>query len=238
MPNNYFQFKQFKVEQQKCSMKVCTDACIFGSIISSYSNGEINHVLDIGTGTGLLALMYVQKNLNAIIDAIEIEENAFTQAKENFNCSLWKDRLNAIHADVRDFVSLKKYDFIICNPPFFQNDLKSDKKNINLARHDEGLNLKELISLIPAHLNEKGVFGILLPYHRIEYFETLAEEQGLFVQQKILIRQTPFHNFFRGILILSFTKKSTGIRELTIKDSQGNYTKEFVELMKDYYLNL
>ena len=127
MPNNYFRFKEFIIHQDKCSMKVCTDAGIFGAWVANCQLPVAN-CLDIGTGTGVLSLMFAQKNANAIIDAIEIEENAFDQAKENFLISKWSDRLNIFHTDAKDFVSEKKYDLIISNPPFYENELQSTEK--------------------------------------------------------------------------------------------------------------
>ena len=226
-------------------MKVCTDACIFGSWIAQKIEAQptFANCLDIGTGTGLLSLMVAQKNPYVIIDAVEIEENAFEQAKENFYDSEWSDRLHIYQTDIKNFISEKKYDLIICNPPFFENELKSDKKNKNIAKHDEGLSLKELIPVIRKYLSDKGIFAILLPYHRIKYFETLAEENNFFVQEKLLIKQTAKHNFFRGILFLKVSGHfkwpdtcENKTNELIIKDEEVNYTNEFIELMKDYYL--
>ncbi len=241
MPNNYFRFKEFIIYQDKCSMKVCTDACIFGAYVARViSNFElqISNCLDVGSGTGLLSLMVAQKNPDIIIDAVEIEKNAFHQAKENFLISKWNDRLNMFHSDVKDFVSPKKYDVIISNPPFYQNELPSTEKNKNIARHDEGLTLKDLITTIEKYISDTGIFSVLLPYQRIKFFEDLAEEKKFFLQEKLLIRQTPSHNFFRGILFFSNSKTDTKTNDLIIKSAEGNYTNEFTELMKEYYLKL
>jgi tRNA1Val (adenine37-N6)-methyltransferase len=224
-------------------MKVCTDACLFGSMLPTFGGKEekITDVLDIGTGTGLLSLMYAQKNSDAIIDAVEIEEKASEQAKENFESSPWKERLKVFHTDVKALAPTKKYDLIICNPPFYENDLLSNEKNKNIAKHDQGLTLKELINIIPANLADTGTFAVLLPFHRVEYVEHLAEENKIFLKEKILVRQTPAHNFFRGILFFSKTQSSsaaTKTPELTIKDKEGNYTAAFTDLLKDYYLQL
>jgi tRNA1Val (adenine37-N6)-methyltransferase len=240
MPNDYFQFREFIIQQGKCSMKVCTDACLFGSLlpVSSKNAKPINRVLDIGTGTGLLSLMYAQRNIHAVIDAVEIEKNAYEQAKENFKRSKWNDRLKIFHADIKNFVPGKKYDLIITNPPFYENELLSTEKNKNIAKHDEGLTLKDLIGIIEKHLTHTGIFAVLLPYHRIKYFEELAAGNNFFAQERILIRQTPTHNFFRGILFFRNTASDPQTRELIIKNNNGNYTEKFSELLKDYYLKL
>jgi tRNA1Val (adenine37-N6)-methyltransferase len=240
MPNNYFQFKQFKIYQGKCSMKVCTDACIFGAWISNeVMRGELKVMscLDIGTGTGLLSLMIAQKN-NFEIDSIEIELNAFEQAKENFKNSPWNERLKIFNADAKKFISTKKYDLIICNPPFFENDLLSGKENSNLAKHNAGLTLSALLSSIKNNISSDGQFAVLLPYYRTKYFEKLVEANQFHLNKKLLIRQTPSHDFFRSILLFSKRNSGTNTSELIIKNSEGNYTDEFINLLKDYYLNL
>lgn len=222
-------------------MKVCTDACLFGASVAEKVSGDRSRVtecLEIGTGTGLLSLMYTQKNPNTIVDAIEIEESAYEQAKENFAISKWKDQLRIFHIDAKYFVSLKKYDLIISNPPFYENELSSKEKNKNIAKHDEALTLKDLISIIKTHLSSTGYFAVLLPYHRIKHFEYLAEKNNFFLIDKLLIRQTPTHNFFRGIVSFSTSEASAITNELTIKSHEGNYTNEFIVLMKDYYLKL
>jgi tRNA1Val (adenine37-N6)-methyltransferase len=221
-------------------MKVCTDACIFGAWIAkkAYSSGfPIADCLDIGTGTGLLSLMFAQKNPYTKVDALEIEANAHAQANENISHSGWNDRISAFNLDARNFVSEKKYDLIISNPPFYENELSSAEKNKNIAKHDEGLTLKDLITIIKNNLSVTGYFAILLPYHRLKYFEGLAKENNFFLQEKLLIRQTSMHNFFRGILFFSNTKTEQQTTQLTIK-IDDEYTKEFIELLKDYYLTL
>ena len=152
-------------------MKVCTDACILGAwVANKIFNGEISasSILDIGAGTGLLSLMLAQKS-TATIDAVEIDGNAFDQAARNFKQSPWSERLRAFHGDIMIF-DLIKYDFIISNPPFYQGDLVSPQQNRNTAKHDELLNLGELLSAMKKLVNTSGSFAVLLPYHRINYF--------------------------------------------------------------------
>ncbi len=222
-------------------MKVCTDACIFGAWVAERVTGyrlAVPNCLDIGAGTGLLSLMFAQKNYSAIIDAIEIEENTYEQAKQNFLNSKWNDRLKVFHTDIKNFIAQNKYDLIICNPPFYENELLSGEQNKNLAMHDKGLTLNNLITIIKTHLAVTGCFAILLPFYRIEYFKDLAEQHNLFLREKLLIRQTPSHDFFRGILFFSNTKVDVKTNELTIKNNEENYTQELTDLLKEYYLKL
>ncbi|MEO5649914.1 MAG: methyltransferase [Ginsengibacter sp.] len=238
MSNSYFQFKQFKIEQEKSSMKVCTDSCLFGAWVAHKIEKKIinpSSVLDIGAGTGLLSLMLAQKS-NAIIHAVEIEENSFEQAKENFASSPWHQRMRAFHQDIKEWENKLKYDLIISNPPFYENDLKSNHANKNLAKHHDGLTLKELIQSIKNNMSGNGNFATLLPYHRVAGFADAAMENGFYVQEELLVKQNPKHSFFRGILLFGKKEKSKIHYELTIKNEQGKYTNEFQELLKDYYL--
>ena len=236
MANNYFRFKQFIIHQGKCSMKVCTDACIFGAWLANYCF-DATVCLDIGAGTGLLSLMYAQQNLTATIDAVEIEENSFEQATENFQLSKWSNRLQVFKADIKEFKPCKKYDLIISNPPFYENDLLSTQKNKNIAKHNAGLNFSDLIKAVRNNLKVDGHFAVLLPYQREEYFEKLAGENNFFLKEKLLIKQSSKHNFFRGILLFSNLHSSYTKKELIIKNDNDEYTVKIKELLKNYYMN-
>ena len=242
MPNDFFRFKQFTVRHDKCAMKVCTDACLFGSLLPTSSGGRgiISRVLDIGTGTGLLALMYAQKNPNAIIDAVEIDNAASKQAKENFYASPWKERLHVYNVSIQQFTSdfSTKYDLIIANPPFYENELKSEDEKRNIALHSAELSLEELISAVDKLLKDDGIFSVLLPYHRTKHFEQLAAKQNLFVKEKIFVKQTPKHSYFRSILRLAKNVEDPTESEQIIMDSENKYTTRFTELLKEYYLYL
>ena len=238
MSNNYFQFKQFTIHQEQCAMKVCTDACLFGAWVAGLlQNKDAGTVLDIGTGTGLLSLLLAQKS-NAVIDAVEMDAAAFTQAKENFLQSPWKEKLHIVNTDITAFAPEKKYGHIISNPPFFEDDLRSTQQNKNAAKHDTDLTLQALLQQVKRLLKEDGSFTVLLPYHRVEYFINESLQQGLFCNEKVLVKQTPKHNYFRGMLLLSANKTATVKKEITIKEEAGNYTSEFNTLLKDYYLYL
>src|SRR5688572_25058776 len=140
MPNTYFQFKQFTIHQDRSAMKVTTDACLFGAWCATEINQDNKRLLDIGTGTGLLSLMIAQKN-KLLIDAVEIEEQAAVQAVENVKASPWKESVHVIHKNIRDFNSEKKYNYIISNPPFYENELSGERMEKNIAHHDAGLKM-------------------------------------------------------------------------------------------------
>lgn len=239
MSNTYFQFKQFIIHQERCAMKVCTDACLFGAWLADSVGSQergIESILDIGTGTGLLSMMLAQKTA-AHIDAIELDEHAAEQAAENFEASLWKDRMQVIRADARTVHLGRKYELIISNPPFFENDLKTVDTRRNLALHSKALNLEELLAVIKKHLADNGQFAVLLPYPRRELFTGLAIEAGYFPAEEVLVKQTPNHPFFRSILVFTaeeVAKKSCSI----VVQGENEYTPEFVYFLKDYYLKL
>lgn len=253
MPNNYFQFKQFTVQQEKAALKVSTDSCLFGAWVAAEvrsmkyevrsadsslttSNSPVT-ILDIGAGTGLLMLMLAQK-CDALIDGIEIDEPSSEQANENIAASLWKKRLRLFHADVKQFSFSKKYDLIISNPPFYEGDLKSDVANRNVAMHDAGLKLDELITVVDANLTADGSFAVLLPYVRAERMIELAKGVDLHLQTHVQVKQTVRHGFFRSMLMFSREKTEPRVHELSIKDENNQYTTEFTRLLKDYYLYL
>lgn len=218
-------------------MKVCTDACLFGAWLSTklQSIKSIN-LLDIGTGTGVLSLMITQYN-EAPIDAIEIDEAASEQARENFASSPWSARLHVVHADIRNLVSTKKYDFIFSNPPFFDNDLKSSSTQRNTALHSAHLSATELIESIKGLLKEDGYLALLLPPHRVKQYEELALENGLFIIEKVEVKQTENHEPFRAMLLFSTTSQTVENSEIIIKVG-GSYSTSFIQLLKDYYLYL
>jgi tRNA1Val (adenine37-N6)-methyltransferase len=241
MPNNFFRFKQFTVYQQHCAMKVCTDACLFGAWVTNIITNKklpCNLMLDIGAGTGLLSLMLAQQLINSTIHAIEIEEAASMQTEENFAASPWQGRLHVFNNAIQSYFSLLQYDFIISNPPFFKNDLVSKSAKRNVALHSHQLSLEELLIAVQKHLSASGHFAVLLPFHRTQLFERLAQTANFYLQQKTLVQQTPDHAPFRSMLLFGRKQKVPEQTTIIIKDAKGNYTDAFIALLKDYYLYL
>lgn len=225
-------------------MKVCTDACLFGALVArcktclpAKDSSEIN-CLDIGTGTGLLPLMLLQKNINLAIDAVEIDAAAAAQANENIAASPWAKSIQVFNEDVLNFSSQKNYNCIISNPPFFEDDLQSADEAKNNAKHNTALNFVQLLRVVDKYLNADGFFAVLLPYHRLGYFIEEAEKIRLHLSKQILVKQTMKHKFFRGILFFNRKKNEPEFNEIIIKDSDHNYTPEFAAALKDYYLFL
>ncbi len=243
MANTFFQFKQFTVHQDRSAMKVTTDGCLFGAWVAEQLKNQTsisNYCLDIGTGTGLQSLMIVQKN-DVKVDAIEIDKNTAEQAKENVLTSPFYNTINIIHADAISFPFEKKYNAIISNPPFYEKELKGNDKQKNIAHHDSGLLLKDLIPLIKNNLSSDGVFFLLLPYKRKEEIENLLYTNELAISQISFVRQTTQHNFFRimiaGIHLIP-NLPEIAVEEISIKTDDRIYSAAFIDLLKEYYLHL
>lgn len=234
-------------------MKVTTDGCLFGAWTAKESGvgrlkfGESNknfqnkNVLDIGTGTGLLSLMIAQCNPGVTIDAVEIDHDAYEQAKENSAGSPWADKINVIHSDIKEFQSLQQYDIIVSNPPFYENELKSDSRKKNKAHHDETLLLDDLLTIIKQNLKPKGRFYLLLPYKRNNEIESVVAKNNLVITNKTLVKQSTQHSYFR--ILLSGThsenkKENLITNEIAIRNNEEKYTPEFIDLLKEYYLHL
>ena len=238
MPNHYFQFKQFRVDQDRCSMKVCTDSCLFGAWMANKVEARSpGKILDIGTGIGLLSLMIAQKS-TSIIDAIDIDKNAVLQANQNFHASPWSPQLHCFHDDILSWTPATKYDCIISNPPFFENDLLPQEEGNKNSRHANSLNLRALIIATHALIEDEGCFGILLPYSRVDYFAEEAKEYSLYIKEKLYIRQSIKHRYFRAILLLDKKQHAIKQDELSIRDNNNEYTPGFITLLQDYYLFL
>lgn len=237
MSNSYFQFKQFRIDQSGCAMKVTTDASLFGAWITAQLH-PAEHALDIGGGTGLLSLMFAQKN-ESKIDIIEIEQTCFDQMKKNIECSAWNNRIQCIFKDVRDYSATHQYSIIFSNPPFHQGQLRSDDSTINLARHGDELTQDLLFRKVNELLSENGIFYLLGPAYRDEETISIATNEEMHLIKKVVVKQSIHHEPFRMMYAFSKSKcTEQGKQEIVIKDKTDNYTTEFIELLKDYYLYL
>jgi len=218
-------------------MKVCTDACILGAWFAA-KNLPFITALDIGAGSGLLTLMLAQKTTGEI-HAIEKDLLSFNQLEQNISQSMWGGRIKAFAGDATSYPFPTKYDFIICNPPFYENDLKSRTKEKNLAKHNDGLTLAALTKVMAENLSSDGSVGILLPCHRTQEYETLASAKGFHLLEKLQVKQTPNHGYFRSILhFVRHEVQSPLVHELIIRDNGSHYSPAFTAVLKDYYLHL
>jgi tRNA1Val (adenine37-N6)-methyltransferase len=243
MANDWFRFKQFMIAQDKCAMKVSTDACIQGAYAARYLKqqavpGKLWQVLDIGTGTGLLSLMIAQE-VNAMIDAVEADAAASRQAAANFSNSDWHARLHAHHGNIKDYVPALQYDFIICNPPFFNNSLKNKNAGKTMARHDDTLPQALLAQLVRQLLQDEGRFCVMYPATEWQQWTHVAAEAGLQLIAQLSIKHKSGQPGNRQIGIFQKNIPEALYKEaLVIYGADGNYAPPFVALMKAYYFNL
>jgi tRNA1Val (adenine37-N6)-methyltransferase len=173
--NSYFQFKQFVVNQEDCAMKVGTDGVLLGAWFDFKENGS---VLDIGTGTGLIALMAAQRGADSVV-AVEIDEKAARQAAENVASSKWKDIVTVVHSDIACFSDDKRFDAVVCNPPFFRDSLRSPDSVRSQARHNDTLSYEKLAEMANCLLSDSGLFSLVLPYDMADTFISVAAKNGL-----------------------------------------------------------
>lgn len=237
MPNSYFEFKQFIVHQDKCAMKVGTD----GVLLGAWTEAEnINSALDIGTGTGLIALMLAQ-NSEADITAIEIDENAYEQATLNVKNSKWSNRIDVQHISLQDFAQKKQtFDLVVSNPPYFHNAYKSEKVKRTIARHTDKLTYSELIVYSRILMNQKSFFCVILPYDNHDMFVDEAKMNGLFLHKQtdvIPVTDKPA----KRVLLMFAPEKNNSFEHNTLiieKNGRHRYSDEYIELTKNYYLKM
>lgn len=229
-----FKFKYFEVNQTNSAMKIGTDSMVFGSMIDV--EGKSN-ALDIGTGTGVLSLMTAQRNNQLKITAIEIETNAFKEAKMNFKTSKFESQLTALHIDFLDYHPETKFDLIFSNPPYFENASKSLIQEKNLARHDDSLPLELLFKKVANHLTEDGLFWLILPDLTFDTYSEFASKIGLHLVKQIEIFGKE-NQLVRTIGAFSKTQTSPKFDRLTIRKMDGNYTDEYKKLTIYYHFNV
>ncbi|MHA7844553.1 MAG: tRNA1(Val) (adenine(37)-N6)-methyltransferase [Winogradskyella sp.] len=233
-----FKFKQFTVKQDRCAMKIGTDGVLLGSWTSVKHNPF--NVLDIGAGTGILSLMLAQRSSAQQIEAIEIDDNAYEQCAENFENSTWNDRLFCYHASLLEFVEEVEdaFDLIICNPPFYSEDYKTKDKSRDLARFNDAMPFKHIVYAVAHLLSENGLFSIIIPRKEEANFIELTSSIGLHAQRILHIKGNPDSEVKRSLIEFSYQETEVKTSELIIETSRHNYTQDYIDLTKDFYLKM
>ncbi|BDB52464.1 tRNA1(Val) (adenine(37)-N6)-methyltransferase [Flavobacterium ammonificans] len=234
-----FQFKQFSLEQDQCAMKIGTDGVLLGAWAPILHNPY--SILDIGTGTGIIALMLAQRSNAAQIDALEIEENAYEQATDNFENSPWNDRLFCFHAGLDEFMEEPEdeYDLIVSNPPFYAEDYKTNDEQRDLARFQDALPFEDLIEVADLLLSENGILAVIIPYKEEERFLAIAKEFELYPIKITRVKGTPTTEIKRSLLAFKrFELPTLHSDELIIETARHQYTPEYIELTKEFYLKM
>lgn len=237
MSNPHFSFKRFTVYHDKCAMKVGTDGVLLGAWVKL---GKVRRVLDVGTGTGLIALMLSQRSEGFIsIDAIDIDEDAVLQTLENVERASFRN-VKAIHSSLQDYVEKcdEKYDIIVSNPPYFSSSLHSPDGQRTLARHTNSLPMVEFMNISARLLSPGGYLSLIFPYAEKDLLIGLAENAGLFVSRITNVYPMPHLDAKRVLLEFSKVKQDAEIADLTIEKERHIYTDDFTELVKDFYLKL
>jgi tRNA1Val (adenine37-N6)-methyltransferase len=233
--NSYFEFKKFTIHQDRCAFKVTTDACVLGAYVHELNPDSI---CDIGTGTGIIALMLAQKFPGSKIDAIEIDTSSAIQARENVDASPWSERIMVINQSIQDFSTRtkKKFMLIVCNPPYYEDHLRSKDNQKNLTKHNYTISIKELANSINILLKDQGVFYTIMPAFSFCKLREELERFNIRLFDKLGIHskmEKPLYRYIGG-----FCRKTVHLKEdtLIIYNKNGKYSESFKKLLKDYYL--
>ena len=233
-----FQFKQFSIAQDRCAMKVGTDSVLLGA----WSNLDTapKTILDVGSGTGILALIIAQRSDAEIIDAIEIDNDAYEQCVHNFETSDWGDRLFCYHASLEEFVEEidDPYDLIISNPPFYTDSYESRNEARNKARFEKTLPFEELLTSASKLLSAAGRLNVIIPFSEETNFISLAKNTGLYPSRILRVRGQKESPIKRSLICFTFQEKKIEVSNLTIEITRHRYTNEYINLTKDFYLKL
>lgn len=232
MSNDWFKFKKFTVCQDKCAMKVGTD----GVLLGAWADGGVS-VLDVGTGSGLVALMMAQRFQNASIDAIDIDEDAYRQATVNAEESVFKDRIRVFHASLQEFAPLGHYDAVVCNPPFFCNSLRNPDKKRALARHDDRLDCKDLLAGAKRLLGKNGTLSVIIPADACSQFISEGVFMGLSVEEQVFVKTKATKKPKRCLLRFGLNPeaKITSSTEVLLNEN-GEKSEWYRDMTSDFYL--
>ena len=236
MSNPYFQFKQFTVWHDKCAMKVGTDGVLLGAWASVRN---AHRILDVGTGTGLVALMLAQRSLpDANIVALEIDEAAAGQARENVARSSWKERIEVVQVDFKKYQSSAKFDVIVSNPPYFIDSLGCPDQQRNSARHNDSLTYEDLLAGVAGLLAEDGTFTIVIPADVADRIKMIASAKRMQAVRQLNVITKPGGIPRRTLITFSFANQKCIVEELLTEVARHQYSKEYVALTREYYLNM
>lgn len=233
-----FRFKQFSVAQDQCAMKIGTNAVLLGAWANLES--QPNSILDIGAGTGILALMMAQRSTAELIDALDIDPAAYEQCVTNFEASDWSDRLFCYHAALNEFTEEieEQYDLIISNPPFYTTPFKTENEVRNKARFEDAMPFNKLLKSVAKLLSPNGNFNVIIPFSEELSFIEMAAKQALYPSKILHIRGQKSSPLKRSLMCFTFKKQIVEKEELTIEIARHQYTKEYMTLTKDFYLKL
>ena len=229
-----FRFKKFSMQHHESPMPIGTDSVLLGSWVALQHS---KHILDVGTGCGLLALMCAQRSENSQITGIDISEKAINESKENATQSPWSNRIKFVHTSLQKHISQAPLDLILSNPPYFDSKgLKSKNTERAHARHNSKLPLDILFEYAFKNLSLKGSLALVLPYSCLQELQELAEENKLHCSRMLRIRPHPNKAFNR--LLIAFTKRprETDTQNLSIRTEQGQYSPEYSQLTQEFYL--
>jgi len=230
---DYFDFKQFRVYQQKSAFKVGTDSVLLGAWADTSS---ASRVLDIGTGTGLLAMMVAQRTKSKII-ALEADRQSFEQAMQNIRICPWSDRIDVKNIRIQDYSTDFKFDLIVSNPPFFRKSLPNNDERVSGTRHDINLSLGELLNSVDRLIAANGRLCLVLPYAEAALFIAEAADHQLYCNKILRVKPRPSYPVIR--MLMEFGKEKRVLQQsfLTIETTRHVYTDEYKKLTSEYYLN-
>jgi len=227
-----FNFKHFSISQSNTTMKVGTDAMLLGAIVEA----DAPHaVLDIGTGTGVVALMMAQRFNKAQIIGIEIDTVACDEASDNFQNSSWNNRLTALSADVLTHKFNQQFDLIVSNPPYYENSLLSEDTRVSRTKHAEFLPVNQLLHKVTTILSENGTFWVIAPFENTQSWMDASNAHGLFLTHSISIIGKEGQGEKRSILAFSKNPTVTTFNRLTVRNFRNHYTSEYIELTKEFH---
>ncbi len=232
MSNSYFHFKQFSIYSQEKGLRVTTDACLLGALAQ---HPKPLNIIDIGTGTGVIALMLAQRFEDANVDAIDIEKAVVEQATNNIHQSKFAKRIKLHHGDYLQHSLEKKFDLIVCNPPYFKDHLQKQSSEKNIAIHNETLNHKLLLKKAISDLKEQGIFYVILPPFEADQLMAYAKQLSVGIFDVIQIFNLPGKLYRKVIGFVNYQTEPTE-RTILIKNDDKNNTPEFQLLMSDFYL--